>query len=1076
MAPDMRARVPERATPSNRLALVLGLAAISLTLLVGWLAFQRGRSAVTQSYLESARGEARWYASVLELSVTNKFQPDVLSYLAENFTKRGGRYPQSALVVYDETGVVRMDSLHPERVGSAAGAAPLPDFAELLRRREDWAGFCSSPYDGRNCVAAFAFPKPHGEFVGLFVPEESVTRELDRASIPWLIGTLLVALVLMPLALLLLQRNYTQSLARLSATEASLRESEARLSTAIESLPCEFWIHGRDGRVLLQNAQAVRSAGPMQGRTLAECSVDAEQVRFWSVNFARALEGETFEFEHERDHGQGPRQFHAIVGPVRGEKGVLGVSVLELDFTERRQTEQALLMANRELDVHFENSPLGLIEWDPQMRVRRWSRGAEMLFGWKQEQAIGRSHSELRLMHPADAGRVERVIGELTGGAPQISFEIRNLAKDGRTLHCQWFNTTLIDAAGRPASLLSICQDVTENVRADAIERMHREVFAAMREQRERDDVLALLIRGLEELIPDSRGSILLREADSPRLRHSAAPSMAEAYVRAIDGLPIGPGPESGVCGKACHTGVPLIVSDTREQADLALFRPLLEQHAIRAIHSYPVLGADGVALGTFALYFREPRRVLESERGPLEEAVDLARVVIEYARAQRQQARMHQRLALLHDIGRQVLHTSSIDDLLQSALERMCASLGCLRASILLVDREPDGRILRFRLAAVSGAALGLQPPGSTFPSERFSAAELLAFERGESIEHADIGQLLQSHPQYLRLHQSGVRSIAQLPMTSSGRLVGTLNLSYSTSGLPPREDVDAGREAAFLLAVTIERQRLGEALRQHAFELEKSVRERTRELLEANEEMETYVQTVTHDLRAPLRAIQGFGQALVEDCPKELSPLGRTYVERMIASAERMDLLMRELLAYSRLGHVDLHLQGVDLGLIEHEAEVLIASELEHSAAQVLVSAPLGKVRGHSPTLVQVLANLLSNAAKFVPAGRKPEIRLRPEPRGARLRLWIEDNGIGVPAESRERIWGVFERLHGMDAYPGSGLGLAIVRRALARMHGTCGVESGSGAGSRFWIELDLPESSLSAGRAAAAPPAAE
>ena len=120
MAPDMRARVPERATPSNRLALVLGLAAISLTLLVGWLAFQRGRSAVTQSYLESARGEARWYASVLELSVTNKFQPDVLSYLAENFTKRGGRYPQSALVVYDETGVVRMDSLHPERVGSAA--------------------------------------------------------------------------------------------------------------------------------------------------------------------------------------------------------------------------------------------------------------------------------------------------------------------------------------------------------------------------------------------------------------------------------------------------------------------------------------------------------------------------------------------------------------------------------------------------------------------------------------------------------------------------------------------------------------------------------------------------------------------------------------------------------------------------------------------------------------------------------------------------------------------------------------------------------------------------------------------
>jgi signal transduction histidine kinase len=219
----------------------------------------------------------------------------------------------------------------------------------------------------------------------------------------------------------------------------------------------------------------------------------------------------------------------------------------------------------------------------------------------------------------------------------------------------------------------------------------------------------------------------------------------------------------------------------------------------------------------------------------------------------------------------------------------------------------------------------------------------------------------------------------------------------------------------------------------------------------------METYVHTVTHDLRAPLRAIQGFGLALVEDHLSELSPTARAYVERMIAGAERMDQLMRELLAYSRLGHLELHLQGVDLGAIEREAETLIASELEHSSAKVLVDGPLGEVRGHTPTLVQVMANLLSNAAKFVPEGCQPRIRLRPEPRGARLRLWVEDNGIGIPPEARERIWGVFERLHGTDAYPGTGLGLAIVRRALERMHGTCGVESEPGAGSRFWIELD-------------------
>jgi signal transduction histidine kinase len=125
------------------------------------------------------------------------------------------------------------------------------------------------------------------------------------------------------------------------------------------------------------------------------------------------------------------------------------------------------------------------------------------------------------------------------------------------------------------------------------------------------------------------------------------------------------------------------------------------------------------------------------------------------------------------------------------------------------------------------------------------------------------------------------------------------------------------------------------------------------------------------------------------------------------------------------------------------------------------VNVHEPLPPVVGHEATLSQVLANLLCNGAKFVPPGRAPVLDVRAEARNGVVRLWVEDNGIGIQQEHQERIFGVFERLHGSEEYPGTGIGLAIVRKGVERMGGKVGVESSPGAGSRFWIELPTARS---------------
>ncbi|MBK7644487.1 MAG: PAS domain S-box protein [Planctomycetes bacterium] len=1054
---------------SNRLALLLGVVAISLTCVIGLLAFRSGRGRLEAQYTLSTTHEVDFYATLLDSTTEGGVPQSVLDYIARHFeTKQQLSNEGAELVVYDEHGAVLLDTARRQAPGAgqltdrtyAQGVDVPSTIGEVCTRSYTWSGYCRREGSEHSYLASFGRALQTHALVGYFLPAENITLELDRASIPWMLGMALVALVLMPLALLMLNRSYVRSVVSLASAQESLRESEARLSAAIESLPCEFTIHGPDGRIVLQNAEAVKKAGRMEGRTLAEGGLGPELVQFWAGHCARALKGESFEIEYERREGSTQRHFHAIVGPVRSAAGTLGVSVLEFDLTERKRTERALAHAHRELDFHFENSPLALIEWDPQMRVRRWSKGAERIFGWRAEEVLGRDYSEFMFVHPGDFGRVAQVVGELMRGVAHASSENRNLTQSGDTLHCQWFNSAFSDASGRVLSVLSICQDVSARVRADGVQRMHRLVFGAMLEQRSEQEVLGILIRSLDELIPGALCSVLLREPGAARLRNCAAPALPAEYLDAIDGLPIGDGEECGVCGRACHTRQPVIIADLRQEPSLRRFLPVFEPHGLRALHSYPILAMDGSALGSFAFYFQQPRQPRERERGVIEEAVDLARVVVEYTRAQREQAQMNSRVSVLHDIGRQILETGSVEDVLQYAVERLCESLGCLRASVLLVDRDANGNIERLHLAAAGGAARLSQPVGTTFEPSALTPEEMQCLLRGETLVRADLGVEAQSRAALVALEAHGVRSMVQSPMISHGRLVGTLNLAYPTLGCPPEEALAVGREAAFLLGVAVEQQRLNEALRQHAFELERRVLERTEKLLETNVEMETYVHTVTHDLRAPLRSIQGFGRALVEDHLHELGPMAREYVERMVAGAERMEHLMRELLAYSRLGHTELHMQGVDLSAIEREAENLISSELRQSSAELIVEGPLGEVRGHTPTLVQVVANLLSNAAKFVPKDRRPQIKLRREQRGPRLRLWIEDNGIGVPLEAQERIWGVFERLHGTDSYPGTGLGLAIVRRALGRMHGSCGVESDASGGSRFWIELDALE----------------
>jgi PAS domain S-box-containing protein len=237
---------------------------------------------------------------------------------------------------------------------------------------------------------------------------------------------------------------------------------------------------------------------------------------------------------------------------------------------------------------------------------------------------------------------------------------------------------------------------------------------------------------------------------------------------------------------------------------------------------------------------------------------------------------------------------------------------------------------------------------------------------------------------------------------------------------------------------------------------ELARRVEERTTALREKTEQMEAFCYTVAHDLRAPLRAIAGYAELLRGDLAQCMAETDAGYIQKIQTSAARMDQLIRDLLGYTRVQQVSMAQDEVDLTAVVNNAIAHAASDAQAAQAQIDVEAPLGHVRSDAVALEHIFANLISNAVKF----RRPEatvrVRIYAEQRGDRIRVWVEDNGIGMNPKYKDRAFQMFERLHPHLNIQGTGVGLAIVSTAIERLGGSRGVEPNVPHGSRFWVEL--------------------
>ncbi|RPI27050.1 MAG: HAMP domain-containing protein [Acidobacteria bacterium] len=242
-----------------------------------------------------------------------------------------------------------------------------------------------------------------------------------------------------------------------------------------------------------------------------------------------------------------------------------------------------------------------------------------------------------------------------------------------------------------------------------------------------------------------------------------------------------------------------------------------------------------------------------------------------------------------------------------------------------------------------------------------------------------------------------------------------------------------------------------MAEQLTQHTASLERAAED----LRRSNQELEAFSYSVSHDLRAPLRAIDGFSHALMEDYSEQLPQDAQRYLNIIRDNTQRMGQLIDDLLAYSRLGRREPNFEMIDMQALTR----MIAENLKaagETGTAVLQIGDMPRAYGDRTLIGQVLSNLLSNAFKFSSTQEQPRVEVSGREEPVQNVYWVRDNGVGFDMSYQHKLFGIFQRLHSMNEFPGTGVGLATVQRLLQKHGGRVWAESAVGKGATFYIAL--------------------
>jgi PAS domain S-box-containing protein len=799
--------------------------------------------------------------------------------------------------------------------------------------------------------------------------------------------------------------------------ERTLREGERLLHTVIDLVPHFIFVKDRNSRHLLVNRACAAANGLTPEQMAGRCDLDFVPNRAEAEAFMRddleVIDRGQPKFiaeEHLTDAAGRKRILQTTKIPFKmpdGESALVGVAV---DITDLIRAEEALRISEERLRLAAEAAQMGTWDRDIPSNRLHWSTEQERLMGYAPGTFPGTNEAFLELLHPDSRAAHHQAQARAREQSGILRAELHFICRDGRERWGLVRGRTFFGPDGRPERIIGIDVDITDRKRAES-----------------RTAALAALGLGLSTVQERAQAARVI--ADATNVLFSCDAFFLDLYDRQTDTL------------------IQLLNLDTINGQQIPVERALEDNRPTPLLRRIMRQGGELVereattaaAPGTFGDLGRPSLSMMFVPVRHQGASIGVLSV---------QSYRRHAYTAL--DL-----------EVLQGVADHGAGALVRVQAEIAL--RQSEERLRLAQDAAMAGSwEWNLRTNENVWSDELWKLYGLAPNSQPASYDcwRECI------HPQD--------RDQVERSVQEAARTGGDINIEWRvpdpvagerwllSRGQPFRNaQGTVERYVGIVLDITArkrdeeELRRLHAELQRHAANLDRRVRERTAELEAANGELESFSYSVSHDLRAPLRAIDGFASILAREHQQQLDEDGRRALRIISSEAQRMGQLIDDLLVFSRMNRQPVRQTEIDLTELVRAAFAQCAAREPDRQIELDLS-PLPPVWGDPVLLRQALENLISNAVKYTRTRPQARIQVQGERNDAECLFTIQDNGVGFDMRYVGKLFGVFQRLHTEDEFEGTGVGLAIVQRVIHRHGGRIWAEGRPDEGATFYFTL--------------------
>ncbi|MFB6099585.1 MAG: GAF domain-containing protein, partial [Salinibacter sp.] len=754
---------------------------------------------------------------------------------------------------------------------------------------------------------------------------------------------------------------------------------------------------------------------------------------------------------------------------------------IELD-RQRTAKAEALRESEARYRELYENAPVAYVSATAAGKICMANRRATALLNADEDVLVGRNIVDFCANTSEGRDAAQRLRERLRDGGPVRDDEIELCLADGNHI---WVSLTMrpLDAETGKAERLVMMVDVTERRRMEVALREARDELEARVEAR-----TAELEEANERLHEQAERLAILRDVDQAILAAESPKEIAtEAVRRAEQILPCERASVSVIDWEfekalvlavrqeehvlESGTEIPLddfYLTETLRAGEAEIIANLdevsvmtaqkIRERGIRSVLCLPMMVEDEI-VGTLKMGRPRPDAFTDEDRDVGQELADHLAIALHQARLrERVEARtaelekanerlshQTQRLRTLRDIDQAILAAESTEEIAAEAIERVRDILPYEIATVTVTDWETD-------TAHVLAAKDNVLEAPTTLPLDEVYLSDDLRAGETQVISQTAYEPVPEAQE---RIQEMGLQSILCVPMVVEGEVIGVVHVGRTEPDAFTEEDWRIGRELADHMAIAIRQSQLLEEVQAQRERLEERVQERTAEL-------RSFTYSVSHDLRTPLRAIDGYTRILREEHADGLDEEGRRLLDVVYESAQTMGDLIDDLLTLSRLGRREMNRVPIDMTALVREAY----DELSRARPTTDVTfevGPLPDAVGDRSMIRHVLTNLLSNALKFTQNEDAPRIAVQAEIHDGAPVYVVRDNGVGFPEAKADELFGVFQRGHEDDEFEGTGVGLALVERILRRHDGAVWAEGAEGDGAAFYFTLPQSEAEV-------------